>query len=121
MPATPLVRMMRLARRPPRVRLAPVDVRHLRRRFQCTQHQFCRRFGFNLATLRHWERGDRRPSGAALVLLNVVRHNPAAVLKALSNTRFRERHGAPRWSSPRGVMGRPRGEDKRGRWRLADF
>jgi putative transcriptional regulator len=69
-----------------------VDVAALRKRMHMTQKQFCRRFGFTLATLRHWERGDRRPRGAALVLLNVVRHNPRAVVAALINTQFRDRY-----------------------------
>jgi DNA-binding transcriptional regulator YiaG len=42
-----------------------VDVAALRKRMRMTQKQFCRRFGFTLATLRHWERGDRKPRGAA--------------------------------------------------------
>lgn len=42
------------------------------------------RFGFSTATLRHWERGDRAPHGPALVLLNVIDHNPKAVIEALS-------------------------------------
>ena len=41
------------------------------------------RFGFPVATLRHWERGDRRPRGAALVLLNVIDCEPHAVMRAL--------------------------------------
>ena len=36
------------------------------------------------ATLRHWEPGDRSPQGPALVLLNVIDRDPAAVLRALS-------------------------------------
>jgi hypothetical protein len=36
------------------------------------------------ATLRHWERGDRKPHGASLVLLNVIQHNPRAVIEALA-------------------------------------
>jgi len=34
---------------------------------------------------RHWERGDRTPHGPALVLLNVIQHNPQAVIAALSS------------------------------------
>jgi len=49
-----------------------------------TQEQFAARFGFSTATLRHWERGDRLPHGPALVLLNVIEHNPQAVIAALS-------------------------------------
>lgn len=60
-----------------------VDVCGLRERLSLTQEQFAARFGFSVATLRHWERGDRSPSGASLVLLNVIDRNPAAVLQAL--------------------------------------
>lgn len=61
----------------------PVDVCSLRQRLNLTQEQFAARFGFSVATLRHWERGDRSPSGASLVLLNVINRNPTAVLQAL--------------------------------------
>jgi putative transcriptional regulator len=37
-----------------------------------------------VATLRHWERGDRRPQGPALVLLNLIEREPQAVMRALS-------------------------------------
>ena len=60
-----------------------VDVKALRQRVAMTQEQFAARFGFSVATLRHWERGDRSPQGPALVLLNVIDRNPAAVLTAL--------------------------------------
>ena len=60
-----------------------VDVSGLRQRLSLTQEQFAARFGFSVATLRHWERGDRAPSGASLVLLNVIDRNPGAVLEAL--------------------------------------
>lgn len=60
-----------------------VDVSSLRQRLSLTQEQFAARFGFSVATLRHWERGDRTPSGASLVLLNVIDRNPTAVLQAL--------------------------------------
>lgn len=61
-----------------------VDVSVLRERLGFTQEQFAARFGFSVATLRHWERGDRSPNGAALVLLNVIDRNPGAVMQALS-------------------------------------
>ena len=62
-----------------------VDVSGLRQRLGLTQEQFAARFGFSVATLRHWERGDRAPSGASLVLLNVINCNPGAVLEALQS------------------------------------
>lgn len=61
-----------------------VDVSALRRSMGMTQEQFAARFGFSVATLRHWERGDRSPQGAALVLLNVIKHAPEAVAAALN-------------------------------------
>lgn len=60
-----------------------VDVKALRAKLGMTQEQFAARFGFSTATLRHWERGDRTPRGPALVLLNVIEHNPQAVMDAL--------------------------------------
>jgi len=61
----------------------PVNVAELRQRMGLTQEQFAARFGFSVATLRHWERGDRNPQGAALVLLNVIERDPNAVMRAL--------------------------------------
>lgn len=62
----------------------PVDVSALRQGMGMTQEQFAARFGFSVATLRHWERGDRTPQGAALVLLNVIKRAPEAVQAALN-------------------------------------
>jgi putative transcriptional regulator len=61
----------------------PVDVKALRAKVEMTQEEFAARFGFSTATLRHWERGDRQPHGASLVLLNVIERNPRAVIEAL--------------------------------------
>ena len=61
-----------------------VDVASLRGRLGFTQVQFAARFSVSVATLRHWERGDRKPQGPALVLLNLIDRYPAAVLRALS-------------------------------------
>ena len=61
-----------------------VDVSALRHEMGMTQEQFAARFGFSVATLRHWERGDRSPQGASLVLLNVIKRAPDAVQEALS-------------------------------------
>jgi putative transcriptional regulator len=61
-----------------------VDVKEVRQRVGMTQAQFAARFGFSVATLRHWERGDRAPAGPALVLLNVISKDHKAVMKALT-------------------------------------
>jgi putative transcriptional regulator len=61
-----------------------VDVKAIREKVGMTQTEFAASFGISLGTLRHWERGDRKPHGPALVLLNVVAKEPKAVLRALS-------------------------------------
>ena len=61
-----------------------VDVAAARGRLGFTQSQFAARFGFSVATLRHWERGDRSPQGATLALLNLIDRDPKGVLRALS-------------------------------------
>jgi len=53
-------------------RIDRVDVRQLRAKIGLTQKQFSAKFGISLPTLRQWQRGDRKPQGAALVLLNVI-------------------------------------------------
>jgi transcriptional regulator with XRE-family HTH domain len=64
-----------------------IDVRAIRERMNLTQRQFAGRFGFPVATLRHWERGNRKPAGTALVLLHVIHDNPRAVLTAIRKAR----------------------------------
>ena len=64
-----------------------VDVADLRKRLGLTQEQFAAHFGFSVATLRHWERGDRTPHGPALVLLNLIDREPKVVLRALAACR----------------------------------
>ena len=63
---------------------SPLDIQALRKKVGLTQEEFAARFGISLGTLRHWERGDRRPHGTALVLLQVIDKKPRAVLEALS-------------------------------------
>lgn len=61
-----------------------VDVKRIRADIGMSQAEFASAFGISVSTLRHWERGDRKPQGPALVLLNVVAKEPQAVLRALS-------------------------------------
>ena len=64
-----------------------VNPRNLRKRMKLTQRDFAGWFGFPVATLRHWERGNRAPSGTALALLCVIADNPRAVLVAVRKAR----------------------------------
>lgn len=66
-------------------KFSPVDVKNVRANVGMSQSEFASAFGISVSTLRHWERGDRTPQGPALVLLNVVKKEPKAVLKALSS------------------------------------
>jgi len=61
-----------------------VDVKEIRNNIGMTQAEFSFTFGINLGTLRHWERGDRKPGGPALVLLNLVKKEPNTILEVLS-------------------------------------
>jgi putative transcriptional regulator len=71
------------------------DIRALRERLRLSQRQFAGWFGFPVATLRHWERGNRRPTGTALVLLTVIRDNPRAVMQAVRKARIWDRNLLP--------------------------
>jgi putative transcriptional regulator len=84
--ADALDRIQANAAPPSRYVPGPVDVSLIRRRIGMTQTQFARRFGFPVATIRHWERGERKPQGSALVLLNLIARNSQAVLQALSSS-----------------------------------
>jgi hypothetical protein len=57
------------------------DVRALRKRMHMTQ--------------RAWERGNRKPTGTALMLLDVIRENPRVVLRAVRKARLKTSHRAP--------------------------
>jgi putative transcriptional regulator len=65
-------------------RINNVDVKKVRKETGMSQRDFALSFGISLGTLRHWERGDRKPKGPALVLLNLVKKDPQAVLRLLS-------------------------------------
>jgi putative transcriptional regulator len=61
-----------------------VNVKAIRQRLKMSQSTFARQFGFSLGTVQNWERGHRRPEGAARVLLKVIDRRPEAVLEALA-------------------------------------
>lgn len=69
-------------------RISKVDldanaIREVRERSGMTQQQFAAAFGIGLGTLQKWERGERRPSGAAKSLLRVMQTNLPVVAGAL--------------------------------------
>lgn len=82
---------------------AQVDVKAIRRRLRMSQGVFAERFGFSLGTVQNWERGHRRPEGAARALLKVIDRRPEAVLEALSDD-----GAAPRRRRRAAAAGMPR-------------
>ena len=57
--------------------------RRVRKRLGLTQSQFSQRIDVSLDTIRNWEQGKRRPTGAAKALLKVLDKAPEVALKAL--------------------------------------
>jgi putative transcriptional regulator len=73
----------RFTGRTSKVEVGASDIRAVRARSGMTQQQFAATFGIGLGTLQKWERGERRPSGAAISLLKVMQADLPAVVKAL--------------------------------------
>jgi len=65
------------------VQVPVVDVKSARRKLRMSQDELARVLCVSAATVRSWERGQRRPEGAARVLLRVIEREPDAVLRAL--------------------------------------
>jgi putative transcriptional regulator len=84
----------RFAGRISKIKVTPGDIRGVRERSGMTQQQFAAAFGIGLGTLQKWERGERRPSGAAKSLLRVMQTDLPTVVKALDVSPPRKR--APR-------------------------
>lgn len=57
--------------------------RRVRKRLGLTQLEFSHRIDVSLETIRNWEQGKRRPTGAAKALLKVLDKAPEAALSAL--------------------------------------
>jgi len=58
------------------------EVARVRARLGLSQSQFAALLGITADTLKNWEQGRRRPTGAAKVLLRVASRHPKIVLEA---------------------------------------
>ncbi len=58
--------------------------RRVRRRLGLTQVEFARRIDVSHETIRNWEQGKRRPTGAAKALLRVLDKAPETALRVLT-------------------------------------
>jgi len=62
-----------------------LNVKAIRETTGMSQQRFCATFGISVGTLRNWEQGLRSPRGTARVLLQVVKHNPKAIIEAIQH------------------------------------
>ncbi len=55
-------------------KLSPHEIQALREREGVSQRAFARYLNVPVTLISQWERGERKPSGAAVKLLSVVKH-----------------------------------------------
>ena len=67
-----------------RVRPSDTDARLARHKLGLSQREFAAVIGTGVGTVRKWELGTRRPSGAARALIEVIKREPKAVRRALA-------------------------------------
>jgi putative transcriptional regulator len=65
------------------VKVADVDITHLREKLGLSQDRFAALFGLSARTVRNWEQGVRHPDGPARILLQVIDQEPEAVMRVL--------------------------------------
>lgn len=61
------------------------DAREARHKLGLSQREFAAVIGTGVGTVRKWELGTRRPSGAARTLIEVIKREPKAVRRALKD------------------------------------
>jgi putative transcriptional regulator len=62
------------------------DAREARHKLGLSQREFAAFIGTGVGTVRKWELGTRRPSGAARTLIEVIKAEPKAVRRALTKS-----------------------------------
>ena len=62
------------------------DAREARLKLGLSQREFASFIGTAVGTVRKWELGTRRPSGAARTLIAVIKAEPRAVRRAISQS-----------------------------------
>jgi putative transcriptional regulator len=70
--------------------IANHDVAAVRLKVGLTQEQFAELIGSSIGTVRKWETGERRPSGAAARLLHLLDSQPKIVTKPWASSRHRQ-------------------------------
>ena len=67
-----------------RVRPKETEAREARLMLGLSQDEFANMIGTAVGTVRKWELGTRRPSGAARTLISIIKSEPKAVRRALA-------------------------------------
>jgi putative transcriptional regulator len=67
------------------------DAREARLKLGLSQREFAAFVGTAVGTVRKWELGTRRPSGAARTLIDVIKAEPKAVQRTLAKRFARKR------------------------------
>lgn len=62
------------------------DARQARMKLGLSQREFASLIGTAVGTVRKWELGTRRPSGAARMLIAVIKAEPKAVRRAIGKS-----------------------------------
>lgn len=63
------------------------DAREARLKLGLSQREFASFIGTGVGTVRKWELGTRRPSGAARTLIEVIKSEPKAVRRAIAKNK----------------------------------
>jgi putative transcriptional regulator len=71
------------------------ELTSLRQKSGMSQAVFARLLNVSPKTVQSWEQGQRRPSQAALRLIQVYRHDPACLLEMVGMSRLAERRRTP--------------------------
>jgi putative transcriptional regulator len=63
------------------------DAREARHKLGLSQREFASLVGTAVGTVRKWELGTRRPSGAARTLIEIIKTEPKAVRRAIAKSK----------------------------------
>jgi putative transcriptional regulator len=63
------------------------DAREARLKLGLSQREFAAVIGTGVGTVRKWELGTRRPSGAARTLIEIIKAEPKAVRRAIAKSK----------------------------------
>lgn len=77
---TETLREFDAAQLPPLKALRPADIKRLRLKTKASQAVFAAYLNTSVSTVQKWEIGEKKPSGTALKLLNIVERKGLKVL-----------------------------------------